>query len=392
MQSISMQEALFAKGVSMALSNTARSMAEDEELNYAMQSSMEKDSIINSDEVFTQNIISRLDSIVQKELQMYHINLAFHFLLINGEDTLSIEPASKVKNGELFHHSFSSPNQENIIDLAIHFPGRSSFIAKRIAIMFVSSVLLILFNLICVVLILYYYLKDRSFAEHIKDMIGNLIHEFMTPISSISLAGNMILNRSQTSGDQATSHFASVIKEENKKLQKQVDLLLQVAAVENEGFDYNKTKVNIHELIKEAISSMTFQLNQNNGNVNCSFQAENSVVNADKMHLVNVFMNLISNSIKYSVAEPLIFIETYNTDHEIQITVKDNGIGIPVREFKRIFEKYYRIPTGDIHNVKGFGIGLYYVNTVIKAHQGAILVKSETEKGSTFIITLPVSD
>lgn len=392
MESIKMQEAIFARGVNMALSKTAQSMAEDEELNTAMQSSIEKDSLINSQEVFTQNIISRLDSTVKKELELSHINLDFHFLLINGEDTLSLKPDSKVKNGELFHHSFSSPDPENSIDLAIHFPGRSTFIVKRIAIMFAASVLLIFFNLICVVLILGYYLKERSFAEHVKDMIGNLTHEFMTPISSISLAVNMILNRSQKSRDHAISQFATAIKDENKKLQRQVDMLLQLAAVENSGFEYNKVKADIHVLINEAITSMEFQLKQNDGEVECIFQAEKPFVLADNMHIVNVFMNLISNSIKYSGDTPFIRIETKNINNKIQISVIDNGIGIHSRDYKRIFEKYYRVSTGNLHNVKGFGIGLYYVNTVIKAHHGIITVKSEPQKGSAFTIILPVCE
>lgn len=392
MESIKMQEAIFTKGVKMALSKTAQNMAEDEELNSAMQSSIERDSLINSEEVFTQNIISRLDSTVQKELEFYHINLDFHFLLINGDDTLSLKPTSKVKNGELFHQTFNSPDPGGSIDLAIHFPGRSSFIAKRIGIMFVTSVLLILFNLVCVILILGYYLKERSFAAHVKDMIGNLTHEFMTPISSISLAGNMILSRSQKLEDHTISQFATVIKEENKNLQRQVDRLLQLAAVESSGFDYNKVPVNIHDLIHEAINSMSFQLKQKDGEVECSFQAEKAIVSADSMHMVNVFMNLISNSIKYSVSAPFIRFETQNTNNKIQILVIDKGIGIPGREYKRIFEKYYRIPTGNMHNTKGFGIGLYYVKTVIKAHMGTISVKSEPDKGSVFSIILPVCE
>jgi two-component system phosphate regulon sensor histidine kinase PhoR len=390
MESIRMQEAIFTKGVNMALSKTAQSMADDEELSSAMQSSMEKDSLINSQEVFTQNIISRLDSTVQKELEFYHINLDFHFILINGEDTLSLQPNAKVKNSELFHQSIKSPYPDAGIDLAIHFPGRSSFIAKRIGTMFATSVLLILFNLICVILILRYYLRERSFAEHVKDMIANLTHEFMTPISSISLAGNMILTRSQKSGDHTTSQFATAIKEENRKLQRQVDMLLQLAAVENSGFDFNKSPINVHDLINEAIASMSFQLMQHGGEIKCSLQALKSVVMADSMHLVNVFMNLISNSLKYSTGTPVIRIETKNTDHKICISVIDNGIGISRREYKRIFEKYYRVSTGNLHNVKGFGIGLYYVKTVIKAHQGIISVQSEPGNGSNFSLILPL--
>lgn len=390
MESIKMQEAIFSKGVNMALSQTALTMAKDVELNTAMQNSIEKDSLINSKEVFTQNIIYRLDSTVQKELQFYHINLDFHFILINGEDTLSLSRDSKIKNGELFHHTLESPYPDSSIELAIHFPGRSSFILKRIGIMFATSVLLILFTIVSIFLILAYYRRERSFAQQVKDMIGNLTHEFITPISSISLAGNLILSRSQKLGDQTISQFATAIKEENKKLQKQVDRLLQLAAVENIGFDYNKQQVDIHQLINDAIQSLSFQLEQNEAEVIMEFQAEKSIVLADSLHITDVFVNLISNSIKYSVEKPLIRIETKNVGQKIEITVSDNGIGIPSREYIRIFEKYYRISTGDMHNTKGFGIGLYYVKTVIKAHQGRITVKSENRKGSTFIIILPV--
>jgi two-component system, OmpR family, phosphate regulon sensor histidine kinase PhoR len=390
MESIKMQEAIFTKGVNMALQQTALNMSKDEALNTAMQNSIEKDSLINSQEVFTQNIITRLDSTVQKELEFYHINLDFHFLLINGEDTLSVKPTSKVKNGELFHQSFSSPDPNASIDLAIHFPGRSSFIVRRIGIMFATSVLLILFTIISIFMILAYYRKERAFAKQVKDMIGNLTHEFMTPISSISLAGNMILNRSQKSGDQSTVNLVTAIKEENKKLQGQVDRLLQLAAIENSGFDYNKAPVDIHSIINDAIQTMKFPLNQNEAEVTCNFQATASLVLADALHLNDVFINLLSNSLKYSLEKPIIRIETKNLDQKIEITVTDNGIGIPPREFKRIFEKYYRISTGDMHTTKGFGIGLYYVKTVIKAHQGTITVHSENQKGSTFLITLPV--
>jgi two-component system phosphate regulon sensor histidine kinase PhoR len=390
MESIKMQEAIFSKGVNMALQQTALNMANDEELNTAMQNSIERDSLINSQEVFTQNIISRLDSTVQKELEFYHINLDFHFLLINGEDTLSLKPTSKVKNGELFHQSLSSPDPNASIDLAVHFPEQSSFIVRRIGIMFATSVLLILFTIASVFMILAYYRKERNFAQQVKDMIGNLTHEFMTPISSISLAGNMILNRSQKSGDQTTVNLVTAIKEENKKLQGQVDRLLQLAAVENSGFDYNKKPTDIHAIIEDAIQILSFQLNQNEAEVKCNLQAESSVVLADPVHMSDVFINLLSNSLKYSVEKPIILIETRNRHQEIEITITDNGIGIPSREFKRIFEKYYRISTGYTHTTKGFGIGLYYVKTVIQAHKGTITVHSENQKGSNFSIVLPV--
>lgn len=388
--SITMQEAIFAKGVNLALKQTAQNMASDEALNTAMQNSIAKDSSINYKEVFTQDIIYRLDSTLQKELQFYHINLDFHFILINGDDTLSLERNAKIKNEELFHQSFASPYPDTDIDLAIHFPGRSSFIMKRVGIMFVTSVLLILFTIISIIAILYLYRKERSFAQQVKDMIGNLTHEFMTPISSISLAGNLILSRSQKLGDQPISQFATAIKEENRKLQVQVTRLIQLAAVEDSGFEYHKTPMDIHQILKEAVQEMAFQFKQSGAEIHDNYSAQYPVVMADSSYFKDVFVNILSNSIKYSHDHPVIYIETKNSDGKVFISISDNGIGIPSHEFKHIFEKYYRISTGDMHNVKGFGLGLFYVKTVVNAHQGTINVKSEPNKGSTFIITLPV--
>ena len=389
-ESIRMQEAIFTKGVNMALSQTAANMANDIELSTAMKNSIDKDSLINSKEVFTQNIIHRLDSTVQKKLEFYHINLDFHFILINGEDTLSLKRNEPFKSGEFFHQTFESPDPDSSIDLAVRFPGRSSFILRRIGIMFAISVLLIVLTIVLIFVILAYYRRDRSFAQQVKDMIGNLTHEFMTPISSISLASNMIMIKSQKLGDPTIIQFATAIKEENKKLQRQVDRLLHLAAVENSGFDYKMEKLDLHQLINAAIQSMSFQLKQNDAEANCVFNAANSMVYADNLHISDVFVNLLSNSIKYSKDSPVINIETRNWGQKIEITVTDNGIGIPAREYTRIFEKYYRISTGDMHNTKGFGIGLYYVKTVIKAHGGTISVRSENHKGSTFTIILPV--
>jgi two-component system phosphate regulon sensor histidine kinase PhoR len=390
MDSIDMQETLFKKGVNMALGPTVVKMEEDPELNSAMQNSMEKDSLINSQEVFTQNIISRLDSTVQKELETYHINLGFHFILINGTDTLSLQPGTKFKNEDVYRQSFKSPFPNAGIDLAVHFPGRRSFILKRVKIMFATSVVLILFTIVSIFLMLAYYQREREFARQVKDMIGNMTHEFMTPISSISLAGNMIQERGKKIGDQSISQFAAVINDENRKLKRQVTRLLQLAAVENSGFDFKKEAVDIHSIIEDALSALAFLIKQSDAEVDCDFQAEKSMVMADKLHMTDVFNNLLTNAIKYSSDKPSIRIETRNRDQKIEISVCDEGIGIPPKEFRHIFEKYYRVPTGNLHNAKGFGIGLYYVKTVVKAHQGTIGVTSVPQKGSTFTVILPV--
>ncbi len=297
-----------------------------------------------------------------------------------------------VLKGKSFQQSLKSPGSQTKIDFDVHFPGQTRFILKSVRIMFITSVVLILFTFFSVILIVRYYLRERYFAERIKDMVGNLTHEFMTPISSISLAGNMILRRNEKYGDQSIVQFATAIKEENRKLQLQVERLLQMAAVEKGSFDYNKTPVDIHALINEAIKSLSFQLRQKDGEVVCDFQAGNPVIAADRMHFLHVFINLIGNSIKYSREAPLIRITTKRTGQKLEISVQDNGIGIPAREHRRIFEKYYRIQNGNKHNTKGFGIGLYYVKAVVKGHRGSISLASTPGEGSTFTIVLPAGE
>jgi two-component system phosphate regulon sensor histidine kinase PhoR len=200
----------------------------------------------------------------------------------------------------------------------------------------------------------------------------------------------MIITRNQKTGDQNTINLATAIKEENRKLQRQVDRLLQLAAVENSGFDYKKKAIDIQQIIDDAILAVSFQLNQSEGIINCNYQASRSIIFADASHINDVFVNLFNNSIKYSTEKPEITVSTYNSGNKLYITVADNGIGIPAKEYKRIFEKYYRISTGNLHATKGFGIGLYYVKTVVNAHAGIISVQSEPRKGSTFTLIFPI--
>lgn len=389
-ESINMQEAIFSRGVNMALQQTAKTISQDEKLNLAVKNTIRKDTIVNAQEYYAMEAIAGLESALLKELKQYHINLAFHMLLINGNDTLSIQPVSKIKNNDLFRHSFTTPEPGAEIELAIHFPGRNSFILKKTGIMFVTSVFLILFTIAVILTILTFYVRERKFAEQIKDMFANVTHEFMTPISSISLAANMLLNRCSKSGDMSAVNLANAIKEENKKLQRQTGRLLQLAEVENSYFEYNKKPVDLHDIINDALNSMKFQFSNAGANIKCDFKASQSVIYADASHLCDVFMNLFINSIKYSTKDPIIKIETENRPGVIVTSITDNGIGIPQKEQKKIFDKYYRITNGDLHNTKGFGIGLYFAKKVVEAHGGNIDVKSEEGFGSTFIISLPL--
>ena len=233
------------------------------------------------------------------------------------------------------------------------------------------------------------YNRELRIAKHTKELLNNVSHEFKTPLSSIALASNMI--RKKRYGDEAKlTSYAELISKENSKLQNLVESLLRLEAVERNEFDYNKEETIIEDVIKEAASTCEILLSEKSGHINYDFSAGKSLVYVDRLHFVNVFVNLLSNAIKYTKQAPGITIRTRVDHKNLIISVKDNGIGIPVKFQKYIFDKYYRVPTGNVHNAKGFGIGLAYVKQIVEAHNGTITVESTSGEGTVFSILLPI--
>ena len=233
-------------------------------------------------------------------------------------------------------------------------------------------------------------LKQKRLSEIKNDFINNMTHELKTPISTIALASQVLQQADIITKPDRLKNYANIIQKENQRLQIQVEKVLQIASLEKDKLDLKKTNVNIHSLLQEVAKTFEMPLGELQGKLEFNFKASSAEVLADEFHLSNVFMNLIDNGIKYCQRQPHIVLSTEMVQKSIRITVKDNGIGIPTEELKNIFEKFYRVPTGNVHNVKGFGLGLHYVKQIIEQFGGKISVESEKEKGSSFIITLPI--
>jgi two-component system phosphate regulon sensor histidine kinase PhoR len=232
-------------------------------------------------------------------------------------------------------------------------------------------------------------IKQKKISEIKNDFISNMTHEFKTPISTISLASEVLNDNTVSKSPEQIKKYVNMIKDENKRLSVLVDNILQSSILDKEEFKLNNNVINIHHIIEQAIANIKLQVDDKKGEISTSLSAINAEINGDEIHLTNIIFNLIDNALKYSNEYPIIKIETTNTTKGIIIKVKDNGIGIKPENLKRIFNTMFRVNTGNIHNVKGFGLGLSYVKTVVEKHNGSINAESEINIGSVFTIYIP---
>lgn len=232
--------------------------------------------------------------------------------------------------------------------------------------------------------------NQKKLSEIKSDFINNMTHEFKTPLATISLAVDAIRNEKVMADGDKMKYFSSIIKEENKRMNKHVETILQAALMEKQELQLNLVSLKVNEVLEHVLESYQLQLEEKNARIETSFAAKKDMIQADEIHFTNLLSNLIDNAIKYSKESLLIKLSTTSTNKTISIKIEDNGIGMSKESVKRIFEKFYRAHTGNIHNVKGFGLGMSYVKTVIDAHKGKIKVDSTLGKGSCFTIELPL--
>jgi two-component system phosphate regulon sensor histidine kinase PhoR len=235
-------------------------------------------------------------------------------------------------------------------------------------------------------------LKQKKLAEIKNDFINNMTHEFKTPIATISLAVDAMRNEKVMRDADKLGYFSGIIKEENQRMNRQVETILKASQLEKQEVDLNLKPVHVHEIIKDVVDNFTLQLEEKKGKVDLDLQAETDMVNADEVHLSNLVNNLVDNAVKYAREDipPVIKLSTRSNGKHFIMRIEDNGIGMNRDTVKRIFEKFYRAHTGNVHNVKGFGLGLSYVKTMVEAHNGDIKAESTLGKGSTFTVELPL--
>ena len=232
-------------------------------------------------------------------------------------------------------------------------------------------------------------LKQKKLSEIKNDFINNMTHELKTPISTISISSEVLLSQSISEHPKKISEYAAIIKQENKRLELLVEKVLQTAQLSESEFTLQKEEGSIHEIIQKCVQSFGIIINTANGSLKTNFQATDPIIRMDKTHLINVISNLIDNAVKYSSNAPSIVISSSNIDNGIKVIVEDKGKGMSNEECKLIFDQFYRVPTGSVHDVKGFGIGLFYVKRILSKHGGKIEVKSEINKGTKMIFWLP---
>ena len=233
-------------------------------------------------------------------------------------------------------------------------------------------------------------LKQKKLSEIKSDFINNMTHEFKTPLATISLAVDALKNDKVSGNKEKTDYFTGIIKEENKRMNKQVETILQAALLDKKEVQLNMKRLLAHDIIINVLNNIGLQVEEKGGKIDVELEAENDLIMADEVHFTNVINNLLDNAVKYSKDNLHIKLSTKNAGNHLKIKIEDNGIGMNKETLHRIFEKFYRAHTGNVHNVKGFGLGLSYVKTMIDAHHGTIKAESVLGKGSSFTISLPL--
>ena len=253
---------------------------------------------------------------------------------------------------------------------------------------YISSIVIVFITLIFAYAIVV-ILKQKRLSEVKTDFINNMTHELKTPISTIGLSSAVLLNKDIHKDPERIHRYAQIIKDENSRLESQVERVLQLAKLDKGEINLKKETINIEQLIKESVEVFRIYAEQNGGTITASFDIKENKLLADKVHVTNIIHNLLDNASKYSPDNPTIDVKAFTLKNGISVSITDNGKGIKKEQQRLIFDKFYRIPTGSVHDVKGFGLGLYYVKQIINQHGGKISVESEINKGSKFTFWLP---
>ncbi len=283
---------------------------------------------------------------------------------------------------------FPSSN-EQIAKIYIDFPAKQQFLWSDLWLNILSTILFTGLVIFCFYYTINIILKQKKLSEMKNDFLNNMTHEFKTPIATITIATNTIKQWIKKGRPEKAMRFINIIEEENKRMNSQVGKVLQMARIDKREFKLNLVEVYADDVILNAAEKIALQVEQKGGRVELDLQADNSIIEADETHFTNIIHNLLDNANKYSPNKPLITIHTKNIGSALQIAIEDNGLGISKEARKHIFDKFYRVPTGNLHDIKGFGLGLSYVQAIVTAHGGTIEVKSELGKGSTFVIIFP---
>ncbi len=332
-------------------------------------------------------------NVLNKIFPYFDINTPYEFAIIENGQPVAVS-SKKISINEflksiykvrLFSDDFFMPD----IVLSIVFPERTNYLLGSISWMLGGSVILSLFIFSTFALSILFILRQKKISEVKSDFINNMTHEFKTPLATISLAADAITNPKVLNDEKSIRHFAGMIKKENDRMNKQVETILQIASLDKKEIEFKFEKVSVHKIISKAIDTVDIFVSQRQGKITTILAAENDMIYGDEEHLTNLVHNLLDNAVKYSPEKPEITVRTKSNNTGVELSVADRGIGMSKSVQSKIFERFYRQNTGNVHNVKGFGLGLNYVKAIVESHRGTIKVESEPGKGSCFSVFLP---
>lgn len=384
----------------MGMANQMKRSQEIIRQQYLYQKGLLNEVILNiMREAPRMNVLERSDpAMIRKklteELEACGVNLEFEIKLVSPGDVIyQSEGYNAPDDSKDVFVQMLFPMSNRHYYLYVYFPTRGDYIFNSIRFLIPT----LAFTVILLIVFLYTIIlafRQKRISEMKNDFINNMTHEFKTPISTISLAGQMLADDSVRKSPGMLKHLADVITAESKRLRFQVEKVLQMSMFDRTQPNLKLDEVDVNSVIEQVVNSFKIKVEKYGGSLEMKLDAKASHIYVDEMHFTNVLFNLLDNAVKYmrSEVEPMLYIGTRDlTDNKIEITVRDNGIGIKKEHIKRIFEKFYRVPTGNIHDVKGFGLGLAYVYKIITEFKGTIKVESEPGVGTTFRIILPVS-
>ena len=336
-----------------------------------------------------------LDSNLRSELRSKGISLDYHFSVVTTDGRVVYRcPDYNADGSEYTYRQVLFPNDPSpqMGVLYIHFPDMKRYLYSSVKFMFPAIVFTLLL-LIVFIFTIWAVFRQKRLSEIKNDFINNMTHEFKTPISTISLAAQMLNDPAVAKSETMFKHISGVIIDETKRLRFQVEKVLQMSMFDRKAATFKRKELDANLLVHDTVNTFRLKVEASGGQIEAHLDAENGIVFVDEMHFTNVIFNLLDNAVKYKSPDRNLhlIVTTRNiSDNKLQIAIQDNGIGIHRDDLKKIFEKFYRVHTGNRHDVKGFGLGLAYVHNVVKALKGSIHAESEFGKGTKFVITLPL--
>lgn len=333
-----------------------------------------------------------LEETVKQCLLNNGINLEYEYGVMKGNDGYILKSKGFNPQHKTIYRTMLFPtdllSQPSYLD--IYFPSNSRLFMHTMSPMGLSSMVLILIIIGIFTFSIYTIIRQKKLSEMKTDFINNMTHELKTPISTLSLAGQMLKDTSVLQDSTSKDRILNIINDETKRLGLQVEKVLQMALFESGKINYNYKVVDLRDVIRKVTDSYKLHIEKRSGVILLDLDDNPGMLLADEVHITNVFYNLIDNAVKYCQTNPRVEISVREKNNQYEIVIKDNGIGIARENLNRIFENFYRVPTGNIHNVKGFGLGLSYVKKIVEEHKGRINVESELQVGTVFRIFLPV--